>query len=1156
MGKVLSAVVAVVLASSSGFSLAAVSPGIPPPRTLATTVADTAPFPHRLVASRTPGAADLAQLQVLLDRYKALPEPQNFAAIEQYLDKTPDSPWRLALRLNLGSLYYDAGYYSRAIDALDAAWHREGKVTNAQTLPLRDAAIGQLAQMHARLGHIDALQAIFAEIGDAPLYGAANEEVAGAREGLWHMLHDYGVAYRCGPAALTSIVESARQGFGATTPAISKVNNNALALLKGYPSGEHGIAMDEVVALADKTGMGLVPAKREGEAEIPLPAVVHWKVSHYAAIVGTRDGLYHVIDPTFGRDQWLSRDAVDAESSGMFLIPKRDARKAGWTQVAAADTKGYYGRGYLTSQDTQDTRTNAPIAEKKPDCSSVGMCSSKTLAMLVSLRLDDQPVGYVPPVGPDARTAITYNQREASQPASMGFFNISSAWSMNWLAYVEDRPGAPGTSVQLYPGGGGSLNYSGYNSSTQSFSRELRTGATLVMVSSSPVTYERRFDDGRKEVYAASDGATGYPRRIFLSRIIDAQGNALTLDYDSSMRLTDVRDALGQATTFAYNEAGNPLLVSAIADPFGRTAQFAYDDLGRLASITDAMGMASSFVYDGSSTFIKELHTPYGVTSYATTTTGTGRSLNITDPLGSTRRTEFIADASSYGFPTTDTPPSGLGFVSTYMQYRNTFFWDEEAYAQAAGNYNKAYVRHWLHNGSIIPAVLESTKEPLENRVWQLREGQSGSIYIDGSVREQPSVVARRLPDGSNQISRVSYTANGNVSGTTDPLSRQVTDTYDNTGTDLLTVVRKTSGGSETLASYTYNAQHEPLTYTDQSGRTSTLTYNARGQALTATDPKGQTTTFVYDDNGYLQQVLNANGKVAASYTYDAVGRVASATDSEGHTLGYAYDNLDRLLTTTYPDGTTTANTWTNLDITAVKDRLGRVTQYAYNANRKLIAVTDPAGNVTRYGYDRANRLTSLTDANGNVTQWQRDIQGRVTAKIFPDSTRIAYAYDTVGRLVSETDVLGQVKQYSYAKDDRPLGVSYAGAINPTPPVSYAWDAYFPRLIGMADGIGSSTHSYVPTGSDGAGQLAQEITPQGAIGYVHDELGRLAGRSVNGSDEAYVYDTLGRVVAKAMRWATSAPAIWARQGSQRRWRCRTNRSSWTSVMRPTMTTVG
>lgn len=1081
---------------------------------LVPTIADTAPFPHRLVAGRVPTEADYVRLKELLDDYGRSPTPARLALIEHYLQEQRDSPWRLALRLNLGTLYYDAGYYSQAIEAFSMAWHREGQEPTASTLPLRDAAIGELARMHARLGHVEDLEKLLAEIGEAPLYGAANEAVSGAREGLWHMLNDPGVAYRCGPAALTSIIETARVGEGATTPAISNVGDESLRALRAYPSGSAGVSMDEVVALADRASMGLVPARREGAAAIPLPAVVHWKVNHYAAIVGQRDGLYHVIDPTFGRDQWLSQDALDAESSGMFLIPGEAASTMpGWQKVAVADIRHIYGRGYLTAVDTTDTRTDAPkTCPNGADGDGTGMCVARITTLLVSLNLDDRPVGYTPPFGPDVHTEVSYNQREASQPSAMNFFNIGPQWTLNWLSYIEDNPASAGASVKRYASGGGSLEYTGYNTTTHAFTRELRGGAELVLVSSSPVVYERRFADGSKEVYAVSNGATSAPRRVFLSQIVDAQGNALNLDYDTSMRLVQIRDALGQATTFSYNETSNPLLLSKITDPFGRSAQFTYDGAGRLASITDAVGITSSFGYDGTSTYISQLTTPYGVTGFTTTTSSTSRSLQITDPIGNTTRTELNTQVSGL---TTDTPPSGLGLNSNYQQYRNTFHWDAEAFARAPGNYNMARISHWLHNGNIMPAVMESSRVPLESRIWYLREGQnSGSIYLNGSVREAPSKIARILPDGSNQLTTISYTSGGNVTGELDPLSRELQYAYDTAGVDLLTAKRKVGSTYETLASYTYNDQHLPVTYTDQAGRTWAMAYNARGQLTSLSNPLNQVTSYSYDTNGYLTSITNPDSQLQASFTYDPVGRVASATDSEGYTLQYAYDALDRLTTVTYPDGTATLNTWTNLDLTAIKDRLGRTTHYEYNANRKLTKVTDPEGRIMQYGYDRSNRLVSLTDANGNVTQWERDIAGRVTAKVFPDATRITYAYDTAGRLIRETDVLGQQRNYAYAKDDRPLGVSYADAVNPTPAVSYAWDAYFPRQTTMADGIGTTHYSYAATGTDGAGKLSMEQTPHGSIGYVYDALGRLAGRSANGADVAYAYDALGRMTGE------------------------------------------
>ncbi|MDR2992153.1 MAG: hypothetical protein LBU72_09620 [Burkholderiaceae bacterium] len=461
--------------------------------------------------------------------------------------------------------------------------------------------------------------------------------------------------------------------------------------------------MDEELAIAQKAGMDMVALKRTGDAPIPLPAVVHWKVGHYAALVGkhqeTAGGqtrtIYHVIDPTFGRDQWISQQALNSESSGMFLVPTGSVKPqqesaqasahvparnaaADWQQVALADLKQYNGRGYLTQP--------SPIPPTPPPCNSgccgggpaggggggapgVGMCASGVTRPQVSLRLFDTPVGYTPPIGYDVHTTLTYNQLDTAQPASMDYSNIGPQWNTSWGGYIQDNPTLAGTSVELVASGGGSYDYTGYNSADGTFTRETSPTAQLVLVSTSPVRYERRFADGSKEVYATSNGATAYPRRVFLSQIVDPQGNILTLGYDTNLRLTSIQDAIGQSTTFSYGNAANQWLITAITDPFGRKAQLAYDSQGRLTSITDVIGITSSFDYSGTGTDITALHTPYGTTSFVSAIASTTRSLTITDPLGHTNRTELNASVT---LP--DDKPPTTSWSDGNQGYRNTFY--------------------------------------------------------------------------------------------------------------------------------------------------------------------------------------------------------------------------------------------------------------------------------------------------------------------------------------------------------------------------------------------------------------------------------------------------------------------------------------------------
>ncbi len=87
---------------------------------------------------------------------------------------------------------------------------------------------------------------------------------------------------------------------------------------------------------------------------------------------------------------------------------------------------------------------------------------------------------------------------------------------------------------------------------------------------------------GGQKIYAQSDGATSGSRRIFLTKLIDPQGNAVTVNYDAQMRLTSVVDALGQPLTFSYGNSGYPYNITEADDSFGRSVSFTYDNSGRL----------------------------------------------------------------------------------------------------------------------------------------------------------------------------------------------------------------------------------------------------------------------------------------------------------------------------------------------------------------------------------------------------------------------------------------------------------------------------------------------------------------------------------------------------------------------------------------------
>lgn len=400
---------------------------------------------------------------------------------------------------------------------------------------------------------------------------------------------------------------------------------------------------------------------------------------------------------------------------------------------------------------------------------SAGMPTYGINPMLIGLILQDTPLSYKLPKGPAIDFQITYNQKDSDQPGAFTFGNLGPKWTWNWIEYIQDDPNSAGNNVMLYLPDGQGRVYSGYDGSTGAFAREPETGAILVLVSTNPVTYERRMPDGSREVFSASDSSTGYPRRIFLTQRIDLQGNAVSLAYDGQHRLTGITDAVGQTSTLQYNTAGNPLLLTKITDPFGRSANLTYDASGRLNSVTDAIGMASGFGYDSGST-ITALNTPYGTTLFAYGEDGYHYWLNTTDVRGNTSRYEFVHDAPGIPFSETEVP-AGMPTFNEYINARDSYYWDAQAYATAPGDYTQARIYHWQHltsSGNTLTAdSLESVKYPLENRIWNfypdsgLNGGTSGSLNF-------PQYTGRVLADGSTQLTTHQYNSNGNLTQTID----------------------------------------------------------------------------------------------------------------------------------------------------------------------------------------------------------------------------------------------------------------------------------------------------------------------------------------------------------------------------------------------------
>jgi len=775
-----------------------------------------------------------------------------------------------------------------------------------------------------------------------------------------------------------------------------------------------------------------------------------------------------------------------------------------------------------------------------PNCH--GMARYSIHSMLVSLNIQDTPLRYSPPYGPSVGFTVTYNQRETQQPSSFTYSNLGPKWTLGWLSYVTDDPTRQLPVTDVYMSGGGAEPFA-FDSASQTFKADPQSHAVLVKTGTA--SYERRMPDGSKQVYGLSDSAASYPRRIFMTQMIDAAGNTLTIGYDTSFRVTSITDALLQTTTIAYELTADPLQITKVTDPFGRFATFEYTN-GQLTKITDEIGIQSQFTYVTGTDTISSLITPYGTTTFLSGQSGTNRWIEATDPLGGKERVEYRDNAP--GVSGSDpVAPAAAGITNAGLDVANTFYWDKKAMLVAPGDYTKAQVTHWLYNADgTVSGIASSKKQPLENRVWFTYLGQPD--YLHAGPSANPSQVARVLADGSTQLSQYEYNGSGRTTKSTDPVGRVMAYVYDTNQIDLIETRQRTGTNNELLRRFTYNSLHEPLTETDAAGQTTTNTYNGQGQILTRQNAKNETTTYAYGDGttgkpvGYLTSITSPqfNGNSAVTtFTYDTSNRVRTVTDTDGYAVTTDYDNLDRKTTVTYPDTTYEEFHYTDnttgvmqLDVTASRDRRGLWTYRHYDANQHMDSIKDPENRTTLYGWCTCGALTSITDPKNQTTTFNRDIQSRVYQKVFQDNTTIDYLYEgqtapnTAGatsRLKSSTDAKSQRTNYSYFTDDNLQQVSYTNTSGqtlspPTPSVSYTYDPNYNRVATMTDGTGTTIYGYNPITVPpalGAGQLASIDGPlaNDTVTFGYDELGRTTNRSINGTDNADTvgFDSLGRM---------------------------------------------
>lgn len=660
----------------------------------------------------------------------------------------------------------------------------------------------------------------------------------------------------------------------------------------------------------------------------------------------------------------------------------------------------------------------------------------------LSIFLRDRPLWYEPAFGPEVSLDLAYKHREFVTGTDASVFSFGRGWNNAWLSFVNLDTNS--NNVVLLPSGG-QMTFTG---TTNYLTNTRLTGDTT---NGFTLTYP----DGSTRIYGQIiTNSSGTFLEAFMTESRDPDGRAVKFAYQGYspsapvIRLSSVTDAEGGVTSLTYNSTNlfSTNLVFQVTDRYGRTATFLYDRHGCLTNISDVLQIATTIAYD-TNYLVSSMTTPYGTTAFAMTethagaTAPNGRSVLVTLPdnshelfLYTNGAPGISASYSSSLVPTN--PPYSSSFENSTLDQRNTFHWGRLQYGSlstttissfTAADFAKAHMKHWLLSapGTVSETLsLERLPSPdsagsvAGQLIWYDYTGKTNNSYT--GTQSLPLFVSQVLPDGSTHFVRnerngtglptasiETYTSFGGIGLRTNSF------TYDSNDIDLL---RATNALGIQVITNSWNANHQILTSFDALNEKTTFTYNSNKQLSSIIFPNGLITTNLYFSSGAASNRLDRTIDYEPSQTYRSNlytwtnGLVYSHTDPLGLTTVNTWDALQRLRRVDYPDGTYVTNTYLNLDLVQVRDRMGFSNSFGYNSVRQLVAATNANGAVTRYGYCSCGSLNAVTNAFGTpiqaITTYSWDLQGHLLQTVGPDLYTVTKNYNALGQVTNITDGL------------------------------------------------------------------------------------------------------------------------------------------------------
>ena len=677
---------------------------------------------------------------------------------------------------------------------------------------------------------------------------------------------------------------------------------------------------------------------------------------------------------------------------------------------------------------------------------------------------------------------------------------------------------------------------------------------------------DRSFDFYSKDGTQYHFNFHALPKAWRLASITDANGNALTLTYETGLRdmlLTRVDDSMGRSLSFTYETRafsglGAPgTVMTKVTGPAGLSLSFAYDEFGNLVSSQKASGATETYSYttgDPARLFRNNMAsyanaggqvTSYGYTSSLIsynidTNTFSGPDAKVTSLTAADGgNTRFAYTPSGDGWQTVI---DGPGSSATYVLNK---YGSPLSITDGAGNTTMT----WADDD----VVMTSKTDPNGNTAAysydsagnQTQESLAGySISTTWLIQGGPPYIKDKplsRTDRNGHTTSYGYDGQGNLVSEQRPIGSIAYAVAGNG--DRLSM---TDANGHTT-SYRYDGYGQLEGTVDPLGGSISTPHDARGNLLSITDQEGRQTSFSYDSDDHLTGRRAPNG--SRSYSHDVLGNKLSETDEEGRTTSIAYDDMNRPISIKAPAGTKSmsydyaGNKISETDLrgnvtsygydganrlTSRREPLGKTTSYSYDGNGNVLSETDANGNTTAYSYDGLNRRigivdandgvtsivvdgngnkTSVTDAAGRVTAYSYDAMNRLLTETL-DGATVTSTYDGNGNLRSRTDANGNVTRHTYDAGNRRTETRDAR----NGQTRYEYDRVGNLLQETNPRVMARKFSYTATN-----QVARRIDEEGHhTTYDYSPVGNLLSETwANGNVLTYTYDVANRRTSAA-----------------------------------------